>query len=716
MTAKPNHKPLAERSVRTIALLLALLAFGAYWRAGTCEFVNLDDNVYVYENPVVTQGLTWDGVKWAFGADLLFRTKYSDYWMPLTILSRMLDVEMFGLNPTGHHLVNVMLHAAGAVLTFVVLARLSGALWPSAFAAALFAVHPLHVESVAWVTERKDVLSTVFWWLTIWAYAEYRGKPTGGRYALILLPFTVGLLTKPMLITLPCVLLLLDVWPLRRIGLAEAFSGQANAALRRVVLEKVPLLLLSAGSLCVTFYGQRTGGAMNTLASLSVYRRLANVLNSYVLYIAKAVWPQKLAVMYPWPAHIPAWQPLGAAVILIGLSVAVARQWRTRPYLLTGWLWFIGTLVPVIGIVHVGPQTMADRFVYVPIVGLYMAVSWTVADMASERHWRPERLWAGAAVLLAALAVRTHQQLGHWQDSVALFSHALDVTEANPIAHNNLGEALVRRGAHRQAAEHFHSALTIRPDYRDAHANMGAVLLNLHNPAAACTFLQRAVQLAPELPQAQANLGHALRQTGNGEQALVHYQRALELDPGLADVHNNVGTIHAGAKAWDSAIRHFSQATALSPGFAIAHVNLARALQATGQGKAAVARFETAIQLEPNWILPVRELCWLLAAHPEPAVRDSNMALQLAERLLGSPAKTEPAVLDTVAAAFANAEDFERAIRTAQTALEQARTRNDTTLAEQITTRLTGYRSGQPHRLGSGQDNTEHRILNTEHR
>lgn len=516
-----------------IALLLPVVAVALYWQTSQFDFVMYDDGKYVTANNHVKAGLTAAGVGWAFSSS------HDANWFPLTWLSHMATVQFFGLNAGAHHLVNVLLHATNTFLTFFVFHRLTGALWQSAFVAALFALHPLHVESVAWVAERKDVLSAFFWLTAMLAYSRYGERPGMGRYLLALFLFACGLMTKPMLVTLPFVLLLLDFWPLRRFPLtADApveATGMTAASLPRLLLEKVPFILLSTSSSIITFIVQRKGGAVNELDHSSLLFNAANAFVSYVRYIIKMLWPRDMAVFYPIEPALPPWQVGGAIIFLLFLSAIVLWQRKKRPYLVVGWFWYLGTLVPVIGFVRVGMHAMADRYTYIPFTGLFVMVSWGLAE-ATTRLPRA-KLIAGvvAVAVVTGLAVSAHRQLATWRNDYALFEHALGVTKNNWLAHNNLATALMADGRLDEAFYHVGEALRSKPDYAAAYNNLGVIYNRRGDIAQTIAAYDRALSIDPTLSETRFNLG--LLYLGNGEKdkALRQCQILERFDRGQAN-------------------------------------------------------------------------------------------------------------------------------------------------------------------------------------
>jgi tetratricopeptide (TPR) repeat protein len=538
-----------SRTARSIGVCGALIALVLLVFAPVRhhEFLFFDDPLLVTQRPEVLRGLTWENVRWAF------TNGWGCNWHPITWLSHMLDIQLFGLDAGGHHLTSVLLHAANAVLLFLVLQLMTGQAAPSAFVAALFAVHPLHVESVAWVAERKDVLSAFFWMLTLWAYVGYARRPAAARYLAVLVLFALGLASKPMVVTLPFVLLLLDVWPLGRTALGM-----------RLVWEKLPLLALSVVVSVATVFFQQGCRAVSDLDSLPLGLRLENALVSYVAYVAKTLWPAHLAAFYPYPRSFPAWEVAGAAAVLAGLSL-LAWASRRRGYALVGWLWFVGTLVPVIGLVHAGEQALADRFTYVPLVGLLLVVAWGVPDLL--RGWPPRRLVLsiGAALVVAACVVVARAQVAHWRNEATVWAHALDVTAGNDLAHNNLGMTLMMEGRAEEARAHFAEAVRIRPDNAVAHVNLGWALATQGHPDAALAEYEEALRIDPEQPDAHFNLGLAVEKLGRGEEAIFHLEEAVRLRPDRAQSHRVLGRMLADRGRRADAVAQYQEALRLNP-------------------------------------------------------------------------------------------------------------------------------------------------------
>jgi len=596
-----------------LCLLLAVATLAVFLPVAWQGFVNYDDSDYVTENAHVQSGLKWANVVWAF------TTGHASNWHPLTWLSHMVDCQLFGLEGGWHHMVSVGLHIANSLLLLLLLRRMTGALWRSALVAALFALHPLHVESVAWASERKDVLSGLVFMLTLCAYAHYgecRRKNAECRmtpassfkppafYLLSLFLFACGLMSKPMLVRLPFVLLLLDYWPLMRLGSLKRGTrnggrpGPPLAGLLSLLLEKVPFLLLAAASSAVTYVVQHQGGAVST--SLTLGERIANALVSYARYIGKMFWPRDLSILYPHPGHWPMWQVIGSAVLLLAVCAGVVLAARRRPYLAVGWLWFCGTLVPVIGLVQVGIQSMADRYTYVPLIGLFIMLAWGVDALVPARPWRGKALALGAGLALAACALLTARQVRFWRDSEALFGHAVQVTRDNYLAYNNLGFYLSGRGRTAEAMEHYRMALKIKPSYEDALNNLGHALAGQRRFGEAIPLYEAALRVRPKHAEVHNNLGNALSEVGRVDEAIQHYLIVLEQKPDHADAHNNLGIALAMKGKLDEAISHFHEAIRCKPGYASAHSNLGNALAVQRKLDEAIKEYQIALRLKPE--------------------------------------------------------------------------------------------------------------------
>jgi tetratricopeptide (TPR) repeat protein len=652
-------------------LLLALVTLVVFLPASQFSFVNYDDDDYVTNNGVVKRGLTWAGVRWAF------TTFHASNWHPLTWLSHMTDCELFRLNAGGHHFVNVLLHAANAALVFAFLLRLSKAIWPSALAAALFAWHPVHVESVAWVAERKDVLSTFFALLTMLCYAksvtsdaccvngkalanESRGTRHAARcYWLALFFFALGLMAKPMLVTLPFVLLLLDCWPLGRISNFK-FQISDHA---RLVTEKIPFFLL-AGILCVvTVLAQRKGEALVSLASVPLLHRFENAFVAVAGYLQSFFWPSGLCALYPLVDKNPAWKIILSVALVVAISIFVWRARGTKPYLLMGWLWFVGMLVPVIGLVQVGGQALADRYTYLPSVGFFFALALLARDVA-EKIALPKIIAVGGAVLVCAACIRaTEFQLQFWRDGETLFRRVLAVTRDNTVAYVDLGVALDAQGRFAEAVEVYRQAKKISPKYFQTENNLGNVLgiLNRH------------------------------------EESLAEYREAIRLRPDMAFSHHGAGLQLAALKKFAEALREFSEAARLDANFAEPHLEAAKVLFALGREAEGVSELRAAVRLHPEDYPTLATAAHYLAASENSAVRDAPNALVLAIKANEISGHRQPMVFDILGMALAASGDFTNAAICAQNALELANAAQMKNTA-QIQQRLEGYRKNVPWR------------------
>lgn len=582
----------AIRDVLAIAGALLVGGLLLYLQVAGHQFLFYDDGQYVAENPRVRAGLSWDGVRWAF------TTLHFHNWHPLTWLSHMLDVELFGVRAGAHHLVNAALHAVNGAVLFLVLHRMTGARWRSAVVAALFLAHPLHVESVAWVAERKDLLSTLFGFLALGAYRRHAERPGAGRYALVLLCFALSLLAKPMWVTFPFLLLLLDVWPLRRFAFAAADGGAegpgAVVPARRLLLEKAPLLALSVASSAVTLVAQR--GAVSGDA-LGLGARAANAVVSYAGYAWKTFWPAELAPMYPFRWPLPAWELALAALVVGGVTVAVLLGARRRPWAAIGWLWFLGTLVPVIGVVQVGSQAMADRYTYVPSVGLFLAIVWGVHDLARGRQAGP--LAAAAGLVLAVLAALTWRQTARWADHETLFRHAVAVTGENARAHGVLAMGLRRTGKAGDALLHAREATRLEPEVARHWSELALVSRAVGRPADAYDASRRAVELDPGLGLAWTALGQAAGDLGLADEAEAALRRGVALLPGESHAWNELGMGLARNGRADEALEAYRRAVSLNPESAAAWSNLAILQQGLGRVDEAGDSFAAAARADP---------------------------------------------------------------------------------------------------------------------
>ena len=540
-----------------ICLCLAATIVVVYSPVRHLGFVNYDDDEYVATNPHVQGGLTLRGLVWAF------TTNHAANWHPLTWLSHMLDWQLWGGRADAHHLVNVLLHVANALLLFGVLSRMTASALRSALVAGLFALHPLHVESVAWVSERKDVLSTCFWLLTMWAYVRYVEQPSGGRYLSTLGLYALGLMAKPMVVTLPFVLVLLDYWPLGRTPWAKsAASENVPTPPIQLIKEKLPFLALGAMSCALTYWAQRGGGAVVSLVTVPMGMRIANALLSYVGYMGKAFWPVGLAIFYPLPARLPVAALMIAGAGLVGMTAAMIWWAPRAPWFVTGWFWYLGTLVPVLGLVQVGAQSMADRYTYIPSIGLFIILCWSVPSRAMKRQNVKVITCVAVGAALAACMVLSRVQVGYWKDGETLFRHALDVTRGNWLAHYGLGVALEKAGRTQDAIGHYEQALRIRPDYMEAHNNLGNALGKAGRIQEAIGHYEQALRIRPDDAIVHYNMGRLYAADGKLREAIAQYKAALRLKPDYAKTYNNLAWLLATSE--DSTAQDHEQAIQLA--------------------------------------------------------------------------------------------------------------------------------------------------------
>jgi tetratricopeptide (TPR) repeat protein len=575
---------------------LAVVTFALYAQVIGHQFITLDDPTYIQENPMVNRGVTLAGLAWAF------TTFHAANWHPLTWISHMIDCQLFGMNAGHQLLVNALIHVANTLLVFWFLLRTTHARWPSALVAALFALHPLHVESVAWASERKDTLSTFFGLLSLIAYSRYAEAPAISRYIWVAVTLALGLLAKPMLVTWPLVMLLLDYWPLGRVNgqpARRSLGGGGWPVVRGLVVEKIPLFALAAASAVMTLIAQSREGAVRTLGHEAITLRLSNALVSYAKYLLLTFWPNDLAVYYPF-AGIPAWQIIGAASLLIGITVFCVSQRRIRPYLMVGWLWFLGTLVPVIGIVQVGGQIMADRYFYIPSIGLLMALVFGLADIAKSWRVGPLLSAGAAAAVLLILATLTNAQIQRWHDSFTLFEHTLAVTPPNLRIEHNLGVALGLGDRYDEAAAHFEKALQIDPNFYDGLVVMGVTRAHQGRLPEAIEYFRAAIRSQPDVPKARVQLAHALWNENRDEAALEEMRRASQLAPKDADIRADFGLALAMVGTIPEAIEQLHEALRLNPNSAETHNNLGLALLASGKARESIPEFEVALRLKPE--------------------------------------------------------------------------------------------------------------------
>ena len=681
-------KPTGAREITVISLFLVAITWLVFSQTIGYDFVNYDDHVYVYQNPIVTAGLTPHGIVWAFAHT------HARNWHPLTTLSHMLDCEIFGLKAGGHHFTNVFLHTLAVLLLFFVLRRMTGNVWRSAFVAALFAIHPLHVESVAWIAERKDVLSAVFFMFTLAAYASYVRQPSVGRYVMMSILFACGLMSKSMLVSVPLVLLLLDYWPLGRVqpparrdlrpgGRSELKrrqtsevrrqkSGVQGATFTRLIVEKIPLFALSILCGLVTFLIQeRSAGSIE---QLPLGWRITNAIVSCVTYIWQMFWPTRLAVFYRHPEnHLAVWQVALALAFLIAIT-ALGLVWRrTRPYSLVGWLWYLLMLLPVIGIVQIGLQGHADRYTYLPQIGLYLALTWLIADLFSSLRYHRAVLAAASVIVLAVLSACAWKQTSSWWNSESLWTRALAVTTDNETAHTNFGMLLLKRGQVDDAISHFQMALQILSQSNEAHYNLSRAIIH-------------------------CDLASALSRKGSMDEAVMHLEKAIELQPDYADAHYNLGSVLLQKGEIDQAIAQWRTTLSLNPNDTGAHIALGNALLQKRELREAIAHYQAALEIEPLSVLPLNNLAWVLSTCPDSAFRNGPRAVEFAQRAVQLSGMKNPVFIRTLAAAYAENGRFSDATEMAQRALQLAHEGDDSDLAHEIENDIDLYRANSPRR------------------
>ena len=714
-----HAKSSIRRQVLGVCFFLVVITWMVFGQTIRYDFVNYDDNEYVYENPAITSGLTPDGITYAFTG------KHASNWHPLTTLTHMLDCQLWGVHAGGHHFTNVVLHTIAVVLLFLVLRQMTGAIWQSAFVAALFAIHPLRVESVAWISERKDVLSAVFFMLTLGAYVRYARSPSVGRYLTMSILFALGLMSKSMLVTVPLVLLLLDYWPLKRFA--------AGLSSKRLILEKIPLLILSAAAGMATLLLQRS--SLAAVEKLPLVWRIGNGLVSCVIYVRQMIWPVGLAIFYPHPGdQLPVWE-IGLAIVLLGMVSAGAIALREkRPYLVTGWFWYLIMLVPVIGLFQVGSQAHADRYTYLPQIGLYLLLAWAIAEALSSRLQR-RIVAATASVAVIGLAWCAHVQASYWRNGESLWGHALAVTSGNFLAHDGLGQCLANRGRLDEAIDQFQRAVDIAPGYPEIETNLILALIKKGRTDEAITHSQVLLKGYPNDAQAHHNLGNALRKKGDSRGAIAAYEKALSIQGRYPSAHYGLGIALDQNGQIDQALAHYLEAVKEQPNYPEAYYslgndllrkgrvedaiaayeqalksrlrypevenNIGLALAQKGRPSEAIAHWQNALALQPDSVDPLNNLAWVLATFPETWIRNKKQALVLAGRANQLSGDNNPAILRTLAAAYAENGRFTEAIVTAERGLQLANAQEDLALANILERDIARYRINTPIRTAT---------------
>ncbi|OYW75782.1 MAG: hypothetical protein B7Z37_11825 [Verrucomicrobia bacterium 12-59-8] len=673
-----------------VCLLLALMVLALFWQCRQFAFVNFDDNVFVYENKHILQGLTWQNASWSLTAGIGRDSTDADFWRPLSFMSHMLDVSLFGLNAGAHHLMSVALHMLTTVALFLVLKAMTSRLWCSAFVAAFFAVHPLHVESVAWVAERKDVLSGLFFVLTLGAYLRFVRQPfQWGSYLLVLLLCAMSMMSKPMLVTLPCVLLLLDFWPLGR---------TRTVAVKRLLAEKIPMfvMVVIVSGLTLTLPGNKSAEAW---AGLPWYYSTGNAVLSYGVYLRQTLWPDGLTCFYLFPGwNLNFGSVAVAAVVLAAISSWAVWHRKKMPSVLVGWLWYLGMLVPVIGLfMQAGGQAHADRYTYLPMIGLSMMVVWPLADWAGTRRSRRMALGGAAVTVLIVLMILAHTQVSHWRDTRSLLTNLLRSTPDDPTVYANLGTTLIEMGQTQEAVASFERALSLNPSQPVARLNLGLILLRAGRLDEAAVHLRDAVKVNPKSAEAHHGLAYILLQQGDLEQAIRHFQQAADLHP---DVGNclNLGNAQLQAGQFAKAIDSYLKVIAADPRHADAHYCLGMAYARLGRLDSAVNHYQSALLASPGHLPSLNNLAWLLATSRIETLRNGAKAVALAEQALQLPGASKAYLMRTLAAAHAEAGDYDKAGQIALQAAAIASSEGNTGLAQEILRERNAFLSGAPWR------------------
>ncbi len=663
-----------QRAVLTVMVLI-LGTVLLYWPVHSFDFINWDDGLYVLNNEHINHGFSWLGLRWCF------QIGYAGYWHPLTWISHMVDCELFGLHPGPPHMENVLLHAVNSALLFLVLKRLTHTFWRSAMVAALFAWHPLRVESVAWIAERKDVLSALFWMLALWSYVLYVEKLSFANsktyYLLTLGFFALGLMAKPMIVTLPCVLLLLDWWPLGR------FGPEAPRPYSRVIVEKLPFVLLAGAASILTVVAQKQGGAVASLKFIPLEARVLNCLVSYLRYVEKLFWSSDLSVIYPFAFKLPLLEVVLAAIFLVGVTAASSFFWKRQPYLLVGWLWYLGVLFPVSGLVQAGAQSMADRFSYFPSVGIFIIICWTANDLTRRWPKHSAFLTVIGAVALTVCGIQTAFQVRYWRNSGTLFSHSLAIDPDNYIAHSCYGCYLRDLGQLEPARVECQRAIDISPIYMVGYTFLSGVLEMQGKKDEAMTVLRDALKIRPDFSGARCDLARLLFEKNQFPEAEAELQKGLELDPTDAGLHLYLGHSLAGEGKYEPAERQFAESARLDPQDATAHFQWALAFAAEHKFGEAIAQYRAALRVKPDFANALNNLAWLLSSSPDAELRNGSEAVQLASRACAMTQTSDAIKIETLANACAEAGRFEEAVSWAQRASEVALAHGQTNVAQQ---------------------------------
>lgn len=581
---------MVNRNKILFCIFISILTVSIYWQIQGHDFIILDDPSYIYENNHVIRGLSLESVKWAF------TESHVANWHPVTWISHILDHEFYELEPGGHHRTNLIFHTVNAILLFLVFMRMTGAFWQSATMATLFAIHPLHVESVAWASERKDVLSMFFMMLTIWAYIRYVEKRETKKYLLVVLFFALGLMSKPMLVTLPFVLLLLDFWPLNR----------AQEGLKKIITEKIPLFGLAIVSSLITFLVQQSDGATKSLVYYSMQSRIFNAISSYAEYLVKMVWPTKLSILYPHPGLVLlSWKVVLSGMVLIGITVLAVKTIRRAPYIAVGWFWYVGTLVPVIGFVQVGGQTMADRYTYIPLIGIFIIVAWGIPCLLKNIRRKKQILIALSMVVGSIFSFASWSQAKYWENSIVLFEHAIEVVDDEnrnfAMAYNSLGLSYYKNKEYEKAIFHLKKCLKIDPDHWKCYHNIGDILVQKKEFQKAIRYFKRGIKINSKNYRGHNNIGVVLQRMGKVEESIKHFKKSIELKPDQGLSYYNLGKLLAENNRFNEAIFEYKKALKIDPKSFMIHLGLGNALAEKGLYPESIDHYKMAIRIKPDF-------------------------------------------------------------------------------------------------------------------
>jgi tetratricopeptide (TPR) repeat protein len=691
----PSATNLSRRLPLAFGILLFLLTWALYWPALDHEFVDFDDAAYIFGNDTIKRGLSFDGLYWAF-----FQLGSSDtYWHPVTWISHMIDVDLFGLNPAGHHLVSILWHSVNALLLYALILRLKQPFWAAAFVSALFAWHPLQVDTVAWAAERKSLLAMFFWLLATWTYIRYTESRTPGRLALSIWFCALGLLCKPVLVTFPCTLLLLDVWPLRRIEICRRSPCLGLSKVRFIVAEKLPFFALSVASSVITLIGHQRIGALTKLEESPLSRRVGLAFEAYLAYISKLVLPHDLAVYHPFKSSPDLVFAAAGVLVVLGVSAGLMRNFFRVPSAVIGWFWFLGVLFPMIGVVHAGPQFIGERFVYIPSIGFFAVFAGCGA--AAAGCWPALRLWlitAGGVALMGCL-VTSSRQLAVWQNTVTLFTHSVAITGPNPLALSVLAAGQLEVGRDEEAMESARQSISLNPTAFNANEIMGNILLKRGAFAESLPYYEAALRVYPKKPKTLSNYGTALAGLKRYDAAVQALSAAVEAEPRSAANRYNLALVHDARNDPASALTLLRDSLRLDPSLASARRQLGLLLIRRGEPKAGEAEFREGLRLAPDSVELLESLAYLLSTHPEQSVRNGTAAVSFAREALRLSAGASPRSMNVLAAALAERGDYSEAIDVQKASISLLGTNAPHLILEELRKNLRLYESRQPLRI-----------------